>query len=53
MAYLGVALNLGFGGSESGALPELPFIGHLALLNVGRCWWWLAPLAFFFSVSLS
>jgi hypothetical protein len=46
MAALGWALNLGFAGSDSGAPPPLTLMGHLALLGVGRCWWWLAPLAF-------
>jgi len=50
MAYLGVALNLGMSGSESGA-EFGPRAGSLLLLGIGRCWWWLAPLAWLLTGS--
>ncbi len=49
MAYLGVALNLGMSGSDA-AGPATRY-GDLLLLGVGRCWWWLGPLAALLTAS--
>jgi len=48
---LGWALNLGFAGSEGGAVAFGPRAGSLLLLGVGRCWWWLAPLTMLLTAS--
>lgn len=49
MAALGWQLNLGFAASDAGG-PATRF-GDLLLLGVGRCWWWLAPLAWLMTGS--
>ena len=54
MAALGWALtspgsNLVLSGSDAGG-PATRY-GFLLLLGVGRCWWWLAPLAWLLTGS--